>query len=95
MEIKLSRGKPTENSKPKVTVSKGEIGYTETYKCLGDKYDKTGRNMSKIERKMEKASFIAAEVKRKGSYTMVGKADTDVRLLLLEQVVKPTLLFNT
>ena len=94
MEIKLRRGKSIEN-KPKVTVSKGEIGYTETYKCLGDKYDKTGRNMSKIERKMEKASFIAAEVKRKGSYTMVGKADTDVRLLLLEQVVKPTLLFNT
>ena len=95
MEMKLSRGEKAQNEKPKVSVMKGEIGYTDTYKCLGDQYDTTGRNMSKINKKMEKANYIAAEVKRQGSYSRVGGADTSVRLLLLETVVKPTLLFNT
>ena len=44
---------------------------------------------------MEKASYVAAEVKREGSYKQVGKADTEMRLILMEVVVKPTLLFNT
>ena len=95
MEMELSRRKSMGKDKPSISVNKGQIGYTEKYKCLGDMYDKTGKNMSKAEKKMEKVNFIAAEVKRKGSYSMVGKADTSVRVLLLEQVVKPTLLFNT
>ena len=66
---------------------------TNTY--MGDQYDKTGKNRSKIEKKMEKSKFIASEVKRQGSYTRVRKADTSTRILLLEAVVKPTLLFNT
>ena len=78
-----------------IRVAKGEIGYTETYKLLGDQYDKTGKNGSKIKKKMEKASYIAAEVKRQSSHEMVGNSDTSVRLLLLETVVIPTLLFNT
>ena len=44
---------------------------------------------------MSKASYIAAEVKRQGSYERVGNADTSVQVLLIETVVKPTLLFNT
>ena len=50
---------------------------------------------SRLVKKMEKVLFIAAEVKREGSYGKVGPADTAVRLLLAEVVVKPTLLFNT
>ena len=96
MEMELNGAKKRDDrEKPKIAVAKGEIGYTDTYKCLGDQYNKSGRNMSKIEKKMGKANFIAAEVKRKGSYSRVGEADTSVRLLLLESVVKSTLLFNT
>ena len=90
-----NKNKGTESNKPIVSVKKGAIGYTEKYKLLGDQYDKTGKNMPKIAKKMEKAKFIAGEVRRQGSYERVGHADTSTRLLLMEMVVKPTLLFNT
>ena len=95
MKMELSPKQKPNQHNPKVTVMKGEVGYTNTYKCLGDQYDKSGRNMSKINKKMTKTNFIAAEVKRQGSHERVGNADTSVRLLLLEIVVKPTLLSNT
>ena len=95
MEMNLGQKNATEKQKPVIHVKKGVVGYTEKYKCLGDLYDRTGKNMSKIEKKMEKKKFIAAEVKRHGSYTNVGKADTSVRMLMMESLVKPTLLFNT
>ena len=95
MEMAFSGRAIEERERPIVEVGKGQIGYTDTYKCLGDQYDETGQNMSKVAKKMEKKDFIAAEVKRQGSYDRVGKADTDVRFLLTETVVKPTLMFNT
>jgi hypothetical protein len=95
LQVKLNSKRKQQVQKPVVNVSRGEIGYTETYKCLGDQYDETGRNMSKINKKMSKANFIAAEVKRHGSYQKVGKADTSVRMFLLDAVVKQTLLYNT
>ena len=95
MEMVFSNRPVEQRERPKVEVGKGEIGYTDTYKCLGDQYDVTGRNLSKIIKKMDKRQYIAAEVKRQGSYEKVGAADTGVRFLLLETVVKSTLLFNT
>ena len=91
--MKMNRGKPTEG--PKVRVGKGEIQITNTYKYLGDQYDESGKNKSKIEKKMEKARYIVSEIKRSGSYGEVGEADTEIRIMLLQTVVKPTLLFNT
>ena len=44
---------------------------------------------------MEKAKYMAFEVKIMGSYNRVGHANMSVRLLLLETIVKPTLLANT
>ena len=88
-------GKKNERDKPRVTVKRGDVGYTDKYKYMGDQYDKTGKNMSKITKKMEKAKYIASEVKRQGCYTKVGHADTSIRMLLLELVVIPTLLYNT
>ena len=85
----------TDVKMPKIKVKKGDIGYTRNYKCLGDMYDHTGKNLSKIQKKMEKKEFIAAEVKRLGGFTMVGDADTAVRMFLIETVVKPTVLYNT
>ena len=58
-------------------------------------YDETGGNETKIKKKMEKVNHIAEEVKHSGHYNEVGKADTEVRLMLVEIVVKPTLLYNT
>ena len=79
----------TDVKMPKIKVKKGDIGYTRNYKCLGDMYDHTGKNLSKIQKKMEKKDFIAAEVK------IVGDAETAVIMFLIETVVKPTVLYNT
>ena len=94
MKMELGK-KRKESARPEITVKKGKIGYTDSYKYVGDQYDKTGKNMSKIVKKTEKAKYIAEEVKRQGSYVRVGSADTSVRILLLDTVVKPTLLSNT
>ena len=88
------------NSKEKIEevgikVMKGEVGRTKEYKCLGDYYDETGNNEIKIQKKMEKANFMAFEVKRRGAYATVGRADMSVQLLLLDTVIKETLLANT
>ena len=95
MKMELNSRKQIKDEEPRIQVARGEIGYTENYKLLGDQYDKTGKNGSKINKKMEKVSFISAEVKRQGCFAVVGNADTDIRMLLLETVVKPTLMFNT
>ena len=95
MRIELTKKKSRKSKNPVVKVKKGLIGYTEKYKYMGDMYDKTGSNLPKIEKKMEKRSFIASEICRMGNYTDVGEADTSVRELLLETIVKPSLLFNT
>ena len=84
-----------EEEKPTIKVGKGEIESTEDYKYLGDKYDEEGSNMGKINKKMEKSNYMVSEVKRTGSYEEVGDADTEVRMLLLQSVVKPTLLHST
>ena len=78
--LKIEINKHSREDPPLVQVKKGAIGFTDKYKYLGDMYDKTGKNMSKIEKKMEKASFVASEVRREGSYLEVGKADTEIRL---------------
>ena len=78
---------------PTLRTNRGKIGYTNKYKCLGD--DQTGRNISKIEKKMEKIKYITGEVRRYGSYREVGKADTQARIFLMETLIEQALLFNT
>ena len=77
-----------------IEVRKGKIGVTDKYKYLGDNYDQKGTNEIKILKKMEKAKYMANSVKRMGSYESVGAADMSVRLMLLEEIVKLTLLDN-
>ena len=84
-----------EETNPEITVRKGKISYTEAYQYLGDQYDTSGMNMSKIRKKTEKINYMAYEIKNSGKYEEVGNADTEVRFLLLEQVAKPSLLYNT
>ena len=80
---------------PVVTVKKGQVLKTEEYKYVGDWYDGKGSNLTKIKRKMKKSNHVITEVKKVSRYEMVGEADVEVRMLLLEMIVKPTLLFNT
>ena len=94
-EYMVMKNNKKEEEKVVITVRKGEIGRTKEYKCLGDNYKETGSNESKIRKKMEKAKFMAHEVRRRGAYTAVGYANMSVQLLLLDMTVKPTLLANT
>ena len=48
----------------------------------------------KIKKRMEKAKYMAHEVRRMGNGESVGNADVSVRFLLLETLVKPSLLAN-
>ena len=93
--LAIRNNKKEETEEIEIEIRKGKIGRTKTYKYLGDNYDESGDNNIKIDRKMEKAKFIAYEVKRMGSVKEVGKAAAKVRLMLLESIVKPTLLANT
>ena len=96
MPIKFRRGrKKQEEDIPSVEVKKGKILMTDRYKFLGDWYDEKGSNRGKITKKMEKVDHVVSEVKKYSSHEMVGDADVEVRMLLLETIVKPTLLFNT
>ena len=90
----IKNNKTEEEQEVRIEVRKGEVGKTQKYKCLGDYYDSLGNNEVKIRKKMEKAKYMAFEVKRRGSYERVGHANMEVRLLLLETIVKPTLLAN-
>ena len=94
-EVMVIKNSQTEEVKEvKVEVRKGKIGETVLYKSLGDHYNGGGRNEVKIKKKMEKARYMACNVKRMGNFHNVGKADLNVRMLLLETTVKPSLLAN-
>ena len=54
-----------------ITVGKGRIERTKEYKYLGDTYNDEGNNKSKIRKRMEKAKYMAYEVKRYGSMEKV------------------------
>ena len=51
MKIQFSKKQTNLEEMPTVRTNRGKIGYTNKYKYLADKYDQTGRNISKIERK--------------------------------------------
>ena len=79
----------------KMEVKTGIIKITERYKYLGDIYTSDGKNTEKVKGRTEKIEFMAAEVKMQGSYERVGKGDTQVRKLLIETTIIPSILANT
>ena len=87
--------KKEEVEEVEIEVRKEKIERTKRYKYLGDHYDESGSNVTKIDKKMEKSKYMAYEVKRMGSTKKVGAAATRVRLMLMESIIKPTLLANT
>ena len=59
------------------------------------KIGETGNNMIKIKKKMEKRGYMVNQIKNYSSYEEVGEADTEVRLLLLDTIIKASMLCNT
>ena len=86
--------KQTEVEEAIIEVRKGKVKNTDLYKYVGDHYDRSGTNEIKIVKKMQKSKYMAHSVRRMGSYINVGDADMKTRLMLLESVVKLTLLSN-
>jgi hypothetical protein len=95
MSFQSKRKKVKVMENPKVEVKKGLISMTELYKYLGDWYNETGSNMFKIDKKMKKLDHIISEIKIYSAYEKVGRADTFVRMMLLDVTVQPSLLFST
>ena len=97
LPIKFKKKKKAEEEEPLplIKVRMGTIPVTAEYKFLGDWYDEKGSNTFKIKKKMEKLKHVVNETIRYSSYNMVGNADVQVRMMLLEMIVKPTLLYNT
>ena len=62
---------------------------------MGDEYDESGSNESKIKDKGEKLEGMIREIKIQSSKKKVGKASIPVRLMLIETVLTPTILQNT
>ena len=92
--LTIKNNRKEREKKVEVELRKGKVGTTEEYKYLGDYYDRSGKNEVKIRKRMEKAKYMAHEIKRKGSHATVGKAAISVRMLLLEMTAKPSLLAN-
>ena len=84
--------KQTEIQEPIIEVRKGKVNTTKLYKYVGDYYDESGTNDVKIQKKMENTKYMAHSVKRMGSFDNVGDADVRTRMMLMDVVVKPTLL---
>ena len=91
----MNFNKQNEIQEPLVEVRKGKISKTKLYKYLGDHYDDKGSNKTKISKKMCQSKYMASYVRRVGSYDNVGHADVQTRLLLVDSVVKMTLLSQT
>ena len=76
-------------------VKGGKIGRTKQYKYHGDMYDDTGRNLSKLKHKESKLGIMINDIKTESSEKKIGKAALNVRLMLMEVVITPTVLCST
>ena len=76
-------------------VSKRGDNRKNTYKYLGDVYDETGKNMSKIEAKGEKIEGMIKNIMQETSIYKIGRNSTKARKLIITSIAAPTLLNNT
>ena len=76
-------------------VKNGKIGRTKQYKYHGDMYDDTGRNLSKIKHKESKLGLMVNDIKTEACEKKIGRAALNVRLMLMEVVITPTVLCST
>ena len=93
--IMIMKNNNKEEKELELYVKRGKIKKTDKYKYLGDIYTDKGNNIEKIQGRIKNIEYMATEVKRQGSYYRVGKADTQVRRLLIEATVIPSILANT
>ena len=95
MVIRNRRTKKKDEDHIKLEVAEGRIGRTKTYKYLGDMYDEKGNNESKIRHKEEKLDYMISTIKQQSNQNIVGKAATNIRLMLIEAIITPTILSST
>ena len=58
-------------------------------------YDEKGNNESKIRHKEEKLDYMISTIKQQSNQKIVGKAATNIRLMLIEAIITPTILSST
>ena len=93
MMMKFS--KKEKEIEPELIVSSGKIGQTTQYKYMGDMYDESGKNESKIEHKKGKVNMMICNVNRETQQKKLGRAALPVRIMLIDVVIAPTILSNT
>ena len=89
------KGKKNDNEEMHLEVQAGRIGRAEKYKYLGDMYDESGTNVSKINHKESKINMMIMDIKRETSSRKLGKAAISARLMLMQGIITPTILANT
>ena len=76
-------------------VKNGKISKIEKYKYLGDMYDVKGSNKTKIDNRMSHIKYMANEIRHQGSFDKVGSCDVQIRKVLVETTLNPSVLANT
>ena len=76
-------------------IGEKKIGRTYEYKYLGDVYNEKGGNESKIIGKETKLEGMINDVKTNSSKWILGKSSTQIRLMLIDTIITPTILTNT
>ena len=96
MKVRPSRSKRDKvDAEEKVLkIEKGEVKKTEIYKYLGDYITEEGNKLTCIEKRTEKTNFMMRNVMSWGAERITGKMAMQVRFLLLETIVIPSLLYN-
>jgi len=89
------KNKKEESQKLNIELKSGNIIQTNSYKYLGDWYNEKADNTFKIKKRVEKIKYLAKEVRRYGNYQNVGRADVDIRFLLIDTIAHPSILYNT
>ena len=97
MKVRPSRSKrgKADIEEKVLKIKKGEVKKTEIYKYLGDYITEEGNKLTCIEKRTEKTNFMMRNVMSWGAERVTGKMAMQVRFLLLETIVIPSLLYNT
>ena len=92
---KNSKKDTEKESELNIKVKKGKIDQVKEFKYLGESFNESGDNKTKIQKRLNKIPYMIQTIKRYGSTEKVGKLSMQVRLKLLKAVVMPTILYGT
>ena len=93
MSIRMNNRNRNEKT-PIVRVKKGEVGFADSVKYLGEWIFPSQLNASRIKKREEKLQIMITKIQKYGSKHKVGDAAIKVKLKILEAVVMPALTYN-